>query len=170
MLLIYWLGVPFHSSSYSCPECHNTADPFGDHQVGCGGNRDRITRHNAIWDVIFSAAQSAALVPSKETPNLISDSLSRPADVFLTTWSRGWPAALDVHVISPLQQQTLGEAASTPGHALLVGIQPKLTSHLLACRLVGVEFIPVVVETLGSGGGLNINPPLSGEGHCPDLV
>ena len=127
--LRYWLGVPLHSSPYSCPECHNTADPFGDHQVGCGGNGDRITRHNAIRDVVFSAAQSAALAPSKEMPNLIPDSLSRPADVFLPTWSRGRPAALDVHVISPLQQQTMGEAASTPGHALQVGVQRKLASH-----------------------------------------
>ena len=60
---------------------------------------------NSIRDVVFSAAQSA---PSKEMPNLITDSLSRPADVFLPTWSS---AALDVHVNSPLQQQTLGEAA-----------------------------------------------------------
>ena len=86
--LRYWLGVPLHSSPYSCPECHNTAHPFGDHQVGCGGNGDRITRHNAIRDVVFIAAQSAAL----EMPNLIPDSLSRPADVFLPTWSRGRPA------------------------------------------------------------------------------
>ena len=146
--LRYWLGVPLHSSPYSCPECHNTADPFGDHQVGCGGNGDRITRHNAIRDVVFSAAQSAALAPSKEMPNLIPDSLSRPADVFLPTWSRGRPAALDVHVISPLQQQTMGEAASTPD-ALQVRVQRKLASHLSACRFVGVEFIPFVMETLG---------------------
>ena len=79
--LRYWLGVPLHSSPSSCPECHNTADPFGDHQVGCGGNGDRITRHNTIRDVVFSAAQSAALAPPKEMPNLIPDSLSRPADV-----------------------------------------------------------------------------------------
>ena len=147
--LRYWLGVPLHSSPYSCPECHNTADPFGDHQVGCGGNGDRITRHNAIRDVVFSAAQSAALALSKEMPSLIADSLSRPADVFLPTWSRGRPAALDVHVISPLQQRTLGEAASTPGHALQVGVQRKLTSHLSACRSAGVDFIPIVMETLG---------------------
>ena len=147
--LRYWLGVPLHSSPYSCPECHNTADPFGDHQVGCGGNGDRITRHNAIRDVVFNAAQSAALAPSKEMPNLIPDSLSRPADVFLPTWSRGRPAALDVHVISPLQQQTMGEAASTPGHALQVGVQRKLpiyqpagpsewSSSRLSWRLWGV--------------------------------
>ena len=79
-------------------------------------------------------------------PNLISDSLSRPADVFLITWSCGRPAALDVHVISPFQQQTLGKAASTfePCPASWY-----LSSHLGTCRLAGVEFIPVVMETLG---------------------
>ena len=82
-------------------------------------------------------------------PNLIPNSLSRPADVFLPTWSRGRPAALDVHVISPLQQQTLGEAASTPGHVLQVGIQRKLASHLEACRSAGVDFVPIVAEALG---------------------
>ena len=77
---------------------------------------DRIMQHNAIRDVIFCAAQSAALAPSIEFPNLI---FSRPADIYLPTWSRGHPAALDVHVISPLQQQTLGEAAFSPGYALV---------------------------------------------------
>ena len=164
--LRYWLGVPLHSSPYSCPECHNTADPFGDHQVGYGGNGNRITRHNAIRVIIFSAAQYAALAPSKEMPSLIADFLSRPADVFLPTWSRDRPAALDVYVISPLQQQTLGEAASTPGHALQVGVRRKLTSHLSACRSAGVDFIPFVME--GYGGGLHHYPTLSGEGHCPE--
>jgi len=73
------------------------------------------------------------------------DSLSRPADVFFPTWNQGHPAPLDVHMISPLQQQTLGEVAFTPGHALLVGIQPKLASHLSTCRSAGVEFIPLVM-------------------------
>ena len=53
-----------------------------------------------IWDIIFSVAQSAALAPSKEMPNLILDSSSRPADVFLPIWSHGEPAVLDVQVIS----------------------------------------------------------------------
>ena len=41
-------------------------------------------------------------------------SSSRPADILLPTWSRGRPAALDVHIISPLQRQTVTEAASIP--------------------------------------------------------
>ena len=143
----YWLGAPLHSSSYSCPECHNTADPFVDHQVGYGGNRNRITRHIAIHDVILSAAQSAALASVKEIPNLISDSLSRPADDFHLTWSRGRLAAFDVHVISSLQHHTQGETASTPGHALQVCTQRKFSAHLSTCRLAGVELILVVTET-----------------------
>ena len=147
--LRYWLGVPLHNCPYPCPECRGTADIFGDHQVGCGGNGDRIARHNNIRDVVFTAAQSAALAPSKEAPGLVTGSLSRPADVFLPSWSCGRPAALDIHVISPLQQQTLSEASVTPGHALQVGVQRKLTSNLPACREAGVECIPIVAETLG---------------------
>ena len=146
--LRYWLGVPLHSTSYSCPECRSTADAYGDHQVGCGGNGDRIARHNAICirDVLFSAARSAALAPTREAPSLVLDSHSRPADILLPTWSRGCPAALDVHVISPLQQLTLHEAASTPGHALQVGVRRKLTSHLSACRSAGVETLGGLAE------------------------
>ncbi len=51
-----------------------------------------ITRHNAVRDVLFSAAQSAALAMLFQTPC---------ADILLPTWHGGRPAALDVHIISP---------------------------------------------------------------------
>ncbi len=111
--------------------------------MGCGG------RHNAIRDVVFNAAQSAALGPSKETPGLVPDSASRPTDVLLPTWTNGRPATLDVHVISPLQSLTMSEAARTQGHALQVGVQRKLASNLPNCRSMGLTCIPLVAETLG---------------------
>ena len=101
-----------------CPICQRVADALGDHHVGCGGNGDRILRHGSIHDALFSAAQSAALAPRKEAPSLIPGSRSRPADVYHPYWVRGQPAALDVTVISTLQQQILTGAASVPGHAL----------------------------------------------------
>ena len=146
--LRYWLWVPLHSNLFPSPECRGTADSFGDHQVGCGGNGDRISCHNAIRDVVFSAAQSATLAPFKETPGLVLCSQSRPADILLPNWSCGRPAALDVHVISPLQQQTIAEASHTPGHGLQVGVHRKLASNLSACRSTGTDFIPLVAETL----------------------
>ena len=89
------------------------------------------------------------LLGSHIIANGILPNFGRPADIYLPTWSRGRPATLDVHVISPLQQQTLGEAAFSPGHALQVGVQRKLSSHLSNCRSAGLEFIPLVFETLG---------------------
>ena len=88
--------------------------------MGCGGNSDRIHRHNSIRDAIFSAAQIAALAPRRELTHLIPNRQSRPADIFLPSWDLGRPAALDISVISTLQNLTVQGAASTPGHALQV--------------------------------------------------
>ena len=74
--------------------------------------------------------------------------LSSSSNVLLPNWSSGRPAALDVHVISPLQQQTIVEAAHTPGHALQIGVRRKLSAHLSACRSTGTDFIPLVAKTL----------------------
>lgn len=145
----YWLGLKLSESDSVCAVCRSKNDDYGDHQVGCGGNGDRIYRHDAIRDTLFSAAQSAALAPRKEVPALIPDSRSRPADVFLPNWSRGRPAALDVTVISSLQQLTLVGASTTPGHALRIGEDRKMAAHADSCHEVGVVFTPLVVEALG---------------------
>ena len=156
--LQYWLGLPMFANETQCPICHLPADGFGDHQVGCGGNFDRIHRHNVVWDVLFSAAQSAALAPRQEAPALIPGPQSCPADVFLPIWSRGCPAALDITVIlSPLQQATFQSAASTQGHALLVGEAQKFAAHGAHCATVGIDFIPVTLEALGGLSPLAIN-------------
>ena len=134
---------------HQCPFCQSPADRFGDHQVGCGGNRDRIHRHDSLRDALFSAAQSAALAPRKEMPSLIPGSASRPVDVFLPTWERGQPAALDVTVVSTLQNRTVAGAASVSGYALSVARERKVAAHSEACQSAGVSFVPMVVETLG---------------------
>ena len=149
LCLQYWLGLRMFEDGALCPICQRVADALGDHHVGCGRNGDRILRHDSIRDALFSAAQSAALAPRKEAPSLIPGSSSRPADVYLPYWVRGQPAALDVTVISTLQQQTLTGAASMPGHALQVGEDRKMAAHADACQAVGVVFVPLVMETLG---------------------
>ncbi len=147
--LRYWLGVPLHSSSYPCPECHLTVDAYGDHQVGCGRNRDRIARHNAVHDAIHAVSQSAALASFKETPGLLPGSQARPGDIFIPCWSLGRPTAFDVLVISLLQELTIAQAAQTPSHALQVGVQRKLAANLCACHSSRTDFVPLVAETLG---------------------
>ena len=77
------------------------------------------------------------------------NSFARPGDIFLPNWSHGGLAAFDVHVISLQQQQTLEEAASNLDHTIQVDVKRKLSSHLLGCCFVGIDFIPFVTETLG---------------------
>ena len=137
LCLQYWLGLRMSEDGATCPVCQGAADAYGDHQVGCGGNGDKIHRHDSIRDAVYSAAQSAALAPRKEAPSVIPGSSSRPADVYLPNWKRGQPAALDSHVISTMQQQTLVGASTTPGHALgqRLGIPPPETTCHLFQRL-----------------------------------
>ena len=54
----YWLGLKMSDGESRCPLCmgERAADPFGDHQVGCGGNGDRIHRHDCLRDTLFAAA------------------------------------------------------------------------------------------------------------------
>ena len=132
-----------------CPVCHVPADPFGDHQVGCGGNCDRILRHNSLRDAVFSAAQSAALAPRREVPSLIPGTQSRPAVIYLPCWKRGRLAALDITIISTLQQSTVRGTAENQDHALLVAEERKFASHGAACQAVGISFIPLAIESLG---------------------
>ena len=51
-------------------QSERVCDPMEDHAVGCGGKSDRIVRHNAFCEVIFSSAQAAGLAPRKEVPVL----------------------------------------------------------------------------------------------------
>ena len=147
--LQYWLGLQMFEDYGICPVCQSGADRFGDHQVGCGGNLDRIHRHNSVRDAVYSAAQSAALAPRREVPSLIPGSQSRLADVYLPNWHRGCPAALDITVISPFQQATIQGAASTQGHTLLVGEARKFSAHGMQCQSAGITFIPCAIETAG---------------------
>ena len=73
---------------------------------------------------------------------MVPNSNARPADILLPNWCRGRQAALDVAVISPLQQLTVAEAAVTPGHALEVGVRRKLSANLPSCRAAGIECVP----------------------------
>ena len=140
------------SLEVDCSVCLRDCDAFGDHQVGCGGNNDRIFRHDSLREVLFSAAQSAALAPRREVPSLIPGSCSRPADLYLPVWKCGRPSALDITVISPLQKLTLAKAAVIQGSALLVAEERKRVAHANVCAEVGISFSPMAVETIGGWG------------------
>jgi hypothetical protein len=147
--LQYWLGARMFPSSYACPSFSGTCDIFGDHHIECGGNRDRIHRHDSLRDVLFSSAQTAAMCPRKEVTSLIPSSKSRPAYIYIPSWTHGKPAAMDVSVISPTQQLTIQSSSTTQGYAITIGEERKRRAHEQPCQAAGVSFVPLIVETLG---------------------
>ena len=51
--------------------------------------------------------------------------------------------------VNPLQAALVAGAAATPGHALMKRYGEKMAKHGEGCRLGGIVFLPLQVETLG---------------------
>ena len=110
------------------------SDCYGDHALCCGHWGERITRHNSIRDHVHQMAAAAVLNPVKEGRFILPGNDRRPADIFLPNWAEGRDAALDVMVINPLQQATVVEAATTPGHSLDFAFDRKMRGAADDCQ------------------------------------
>ena len=80
---------------------------------------------------------------------LVPGSLSRPADVFIPTWTNGKKLAFDISVVSPTQDAILHRAAKFPAAAIEMRKASKNHQHFDHCRAQGIAFCPIVVETFG---------------------
>ena len=145
----YRLGCHVYDQEGPCPACLQHSDRFGDHALCCGHWGERISRHNAIRDHVHQMAATAVLNPVKEGRFLLPGNDRRPADVYLPNWAEGRDAAIDVTVINPLQQQTVVEAAATPGHSLAFAYERKMRGAAEDCERQGIAFIPLAFESLG---------------------
>ena len=149
----YRLGLPVFDHSGPCVACGKDSDVLGDHAVGCGSQGERITRHNALRDILFQSAKQALLSPTREERFLITQrgrQNERPGDIVIPSWSSGRDAVIDVSVISPLQSLRVSKAASHPGSALEFRFKQKMDNYLDSCNEAGLHFIPFPVETLGA--------------------
>ena len=150
--LLYRLGLPVYAASLSCPACGKDSDAFGDHTITCATEHERIFRHDVIRDAIFEEAKHAGLSPIKEARALVSNSQSRPGDIFLQNW-RGRQTAFDVAVTSPLSKTALPRSSIAAGAALESMKAAKMNKHSRPCQANGISFVPLVVETLGGWDG-----------------
>ena len=145
----YRLGANIFRSAGPCPACSAHSDTLGDHALCCGSKGERVSRHNALRDALYSTAVAASLGPSREGRFLLPGDDRRPADVLIPHWTGGQDTAWDVTVIHPLQAATVAGAAASPGHALEVAVNRKNRGALEDCRRQGIKFIPLAVESLG---------------------
>ena len=145
----YRLGIPVYSTSGPCPACSAPSDRMGDHSLGCRTTSDRIARHNMIRDVLFEAAASADLGPTKEERHLLPGTSARPGDVTIRRWMNGKDGAIDVTVTGPLCPSNVDEAAARAGAALEKACQRKVRENAEACQREGIVLLPFALETLG---------------------
>ena len=100
-------------------------------------------------DALYNTCEQACLGPSREDRALIPGSNAKPADVLIPSWTGGKDTALDITVVNPLQIALVNRAATIAGHALTHRYNEKMTKHGEPCRLAGLVFFPLPVETLG---------------------
>ena len=84
-----------YSSSGNCITSGQNSDEFGDHS----SEGERIFRHNVLRDALHMTVKHISLSPAKKQSALLPGSAEEPADRS--------DAAVDVSVVSPLQQQLL---------------------------------------------------------------
>ena len=106
-------------------------------------------RHNILRDALYQTASAAALGPVKEGRFLLPGRDARPADLLIPRWEGGKDAALDVTVVSALQQAMVAGSAVTDGYALTKAFDRKIARVGEACRQQGLAFIPIAADTLG---------------------
>ena len=145
----YRLGLQVFDRAGPCPACLRPSDCLGDHAMCCGTGGERIARHNHLRDAVFQTAVAAGLGPTREGRFLLPGDDRRPADVLVPNWAGGRDAAMDLTVVTPIQAQTMPQAAFTPGHALTHAYERKMRGAEEDCRRQGIAFIPMAVESFG---------------------
>ena len=154
MVFKWWLGLDTSGRS-TCPFCpHAALDPLGHHAITCRHGADVVIRHNMMRDVLADFFRRAHLsVAVEKGHGLTRDhNRQRPADLLVTGWDRGRPAAMDITVTSPLTPVILGESCQVVGAAALVAENRKLQANSPKCQELGWACTPLAVETYGNWG------------------
>ena len=125
-----------------CPACQAQSGTLDDHDMCCTFQGERILRHNALIDALFSLAASSGLGSFKEYMFLLSGTERRPADMLIPHWSGGKNTAFRMP-----QCSAMSEAATTPGYALTVPHKRKMTGNADACRRKRLVFIPLAMKS-----------------------
>ena len=115
----WWLGLDTSCGSI-CPLCpEKVRDPLGHHALTCKRGGGVVTRHNKLRDTLAETCRRAHLSVKVEAgSNLSKDhSHTRPADILVPNWSLGKPAAFDLSVTSPLNDNILLKVGFGAGQA-----------------------------------------------------
>jgi hypothetical protein len=155
-LLRHRSGIPLGPEGHrTCPCCKQPGvlDPMGDHLASCASS-GLLRRHNHVAHALAQAARAAGLQVRLEPCALfdahrLGGSRERPADVLLEEWAGHRSLCVDVTIVNPLCATYLAGSAAVNGSAATKKATQKRNKYGLACTEAGLDFTPLVVETLG---------------------
>eukprot|EP00731_Ephydatia_muelleri_P001739 Em0001g1739a len=149
----WWLGLDTSEGS-QCTLCLSVLDHLGHHAVTCKYGGDVVSRHNKIRDILVETCRCAHIGVQVEVGNNLTHdhNKTRPADIVLSNWFLGKPAALDVSITSPLNPLTLLEAGVLAKSAAQVTEARKHQANDPKCSGLGWVCVPMVAESYGAWG------------------
>ncbi|KAL5484030.1 hypothetical protein EMCRGX_G020457 [Ephydatia muelleri] len=149
----WWLGLDTSEGS-QCTLCPGVLDHLGHHAVTCRYGGDVVSRQNKIRDILVETCRRAHIGVQVEVGNNLThdNNKTRPADILLSNWFLGKPAALDVSITSPLNPLTLLEAGVLAKSAAQVTEARKHQANDPKCSELGWVCVPMVAESYGAWG------------------
>lgn len=161
LCLLYW-DYRCQREGYQCPICHAAANPFGDHQVGCGGNGDRIYRQDSLRDtLLFSPFYQCPCAKERGAISLLA------VDLQISSFQVGKEAVL-LHWIYVCNFHSSAVDHGRSNHMPFRRAQNETcdSSLLPANWLVYMSFIPLMVESL-EGWSDEATDTITSIGHAP---
>ena len=149
----WWLGLDTSEGS-QCTLCPGVLDHLGHHAVTCKYGGDVVSRHNKMRDILVETCRRAHIGVQVEVGNNLTHDHNKthPADILLSNWFLGKPAALDVSITSPLNPLTLLEARILAKSAAQVTEARKHQANDPKCSGLGWVCVPMVAESYGAWG------------------
>ena len=130
--------------------CGATVNKLGHHGLVCKRSSGRHLRHNLLNDAILRALQSANVPSVREPPGLSRTYAKRPDEATLVPWLRGRCLLWDATCPDTLAPSHLHQSAAASGAAAALAERKKNDKYQVLS--ITYEFVPVVIETLGSWG------------------
>jgi hypothetical protein len=146
--------TPAGEAAPICPHrgCASPLDVSGHHAVTCKHGPDVMARHHQLARCVAQYCAAAGLQAVAEQGGTRGHDASRPADVLVSPWPGGKPAAFDLTVRSPHRQDIVHLAGLHGGAAAARGEADKHARNDAKCQVAGWVCIPLAVETYGSWG------------------
>lgn len=155
-----------------CPEkaatgrqCGGPLDPWGDHAVTCKTGPSVIARHDLVNSTWMASLKTAGFHVRSEV-KVDPETNKRAADTYVFNWNKGAPAAHDWKVTHVLRQAASGKHSTDPDWAIRESESSKKSAEKGACAKQGVEFSPLVIDTLGGFGPQAVQAIARVANHC----